>query len=138
MYRQFSVVVCVCLLVFGCRTLEREGQMPLPENGQPLTFEEMLNRARGQSASALDAFYTDSWFDLEQAAGRLEQSARLLPKSLAIPIKVKDKIEAESEQLRQDAAKLGEAARAKNSTQANETMQRINQRIRELRVADGK
>lgn len=135
MRRHFILFVCAFVLT-SCRGLEREGQMPLPENAAPLSFDEMLNRARGQSASALDAFYVDAWFDLEQAAGRLEQSARLLPKATLIPEKLKAKIAGESEQLRQDATKLAEAARTKNSTQANEAMQRINLRIRELRLAE--
>ena len=137
MRRGFAVIVCVCIfLLTSCRSLEREGLMSLPENAPPLTYDEMLTRARGQSASALDAFYTDAWFDLEQAAGRLEQSARLLPKSLLIPVKIKAKIADEADQLRQDAVKLIDAARTKNSAQANEAMQRINLRIRELRLAE--
>ncbi len=131
----FHIVAVSFLLICGCRALEREGLMSLPENAPPLTYDEMLTRARGQSASALDAFYTDAWFDLEQAAGRLEQSARLLPKSLLIPVKIKAKIADEADQLRQDAVKLIDAARTKNSAQANEAMQRINLRIRELRLA---
>ncbi len=137
MRRQFFLLAFVLTLGFsGCRSLERDGQMPLPENGLPLPYHDMLSRARGQSASALDAFYIDAWFDLEQAAGRLEQSARLLPKSTMIPEKVKPKLAEECELLRQDATKLAEAARKKDSAQANEAMQRINQRIRELRLAE--
>jgi hypothetical protein len=128
---------CCCLLLtialVGCRLAEREGMNPLPENAAPLSYDEMINRARGQSAAALDAYYTDAWLELEQAAQRLEQSARLLPKSTHIPESVKSKVESEADLLRQDAAKLLEAARAKNASQANEIMQRINQRIRQLR-----
>jgi hypothetical protein len=115
---------------------EREGQNPLPENAAPLSYAEMVNRARGQASSALDAFYIDAWLDLEQSAQRLEQSARLLPKTTHIPDEFKTKVEPEAEQLRQDANKLIEAARAKNAAQVNEAMQRINLRIRQLRPAE--
>jgi hypothetical protein len=132
-----SRAFCCCLFLIatlaGCRALEREGQLPLPDNAPPLSYSEMINRARGQAGSALDAFYIDAWMDLEQAAQRLEQSAKLLPKATHIPDAFKPKVEPEAELLRQDAVKLAEAARAKNAQQTNETMQRINQRIRQLR-----
>jgi hypothetical protein len=128
-------LISVAALV-GCRALEREGANPLPENGPPLSYFEMLTRARGQAASALDAFYVDAWLELEQAAQRLEQSARLLPKATNIPEPFKAKVEPESDLLRKDAVKLIEAARAKNATQANEAMQSINHRIRQLRPSE--
>ena len=128
-----SIAVLAILTIAGCRLAEREGQNPLPENAPPISYAEMINRARGQAGSALDAFYIDSWMDLEQAAQRLEQSARLLPKTTNIPETFKTKVEGEADLLRQDAVKLTEAARTKNAPQVNETMQRINQRIRQLR-----
>lgn len=124
------------VVLAGCRLTEREGSNPLPENAPPLEYSDMINRARGQATSALDAYYIDAWLDLEQSAQRLEQTARLLPKSTHIPEAFKTKVEPESEQLRQDAVKLLEAARAKNAKQVNEAMQRINLRIRELRPAE--
>jgi hypothetical protein len=136
MLRAFSCCLMLLTLITGCRIVEREGMLPLPENGPALTYADMLNRARSQSGAALDSFYVDAWADLEQAAVRLEESAKLLPKTTQIPDAFKAKLPAEAELLRQDAAKLQEAARAKNGTQANEAMQRINQRIRQLRPAD--
>src|ERR1700737_1706775 len=100
----------VLVLLTGCRISEREGLNALPENAAPLSYAEMVNRARGQASSALDAFYIDAW---------LEQTARLLPKTTHIPEVYKTKVESESEQLRQDAVKLVEAARAKNTTHVN-------------------
>jgi len=131
MLRASSCLLLVALI--GCRLAEREGMNPLPDNAPPLSYDEMVTRARGQAASALDAYYIDAWMDLEQAAQRLEQSARLLPKSTHIPDAFKAKVEPEADLLRQDAVKLLEAARAKNAAGANEAMQRINQRIRQLR-----
>ena len=128
-----SCCFLLVVLIAGCRLADREGMNPLPENAAPLAFEEMVNRARGQSSAALDAFYVDAWLDLEQAGQRLEQTARLLPKTTNIPDNMKSKIEAESDLLRQDAAKLIDAAKAKNGPQTSEVMQRINQRIRQLR-----
>ena len=126
----------VCLLLAGCALADRPGMAPLAENAPALSYEEMLNRARGQATAAHESFYLDAWNEVDQAAQRLEQSARLLPKSTQIPEPLKTKIEAEADQLRQDAQKLGAAARARNATQVNEAMQRINQRIRLLRPMD--
>ena len=128
----------ICCVIFvlplvGCRISEREGLVPLPENGPPLSYFELLNRARSQSGAALDAFYVDAWPDLELAAQRLEESAKLLPRSTQVPEAFKTKLSVEADLLRQDATKLGEAARAKNATQVNEAMQRINHRIRQMR-----
>ena len=136
MLRASCCLVMVVFLLAGCRIVEREGMLPLPENGPSLSYVEMLNRARSQSGAALDSFYLDAWGELEQAAIRLEESARLLPKTTLIPEAFKAKLPAEADRLRQDAVKLQEAARGKNATQANEAMQRINQRIRELRPGE--
>jgi hypothetical protein len=132
MLRATAYVILVLMLA-GCRVTEREGFKPLPENGPPMSFEDMVGRARAQAGIALDAFYVDAWLDLEQAGQRLEQTARLLPKSTEIPASLKTILDAEADLLRQDAAKLSEAARAKNASQANTAMQRINFRIRQLR-----
>lgn len=126
------------VLLVGCRVVERDGMLPLPENGPALTYQDMLSRARSQAGAALDGFYIDSWAEVEQAAVRLEESAKQLPKTLQIPDAFKTKLPGEADLLRQDASKLQEAARTKNATQANEAMQRINQRIRQLRPADPK
>ena len=138
MMRTSLIGLTLLIAIVGCRNLEREGITPLPEDAPPLSYHEMINRARGQATAALDAFYVDSWLEVEQAAQRLEQSARLLPKATEIPDGFKAKVEKESEELRKDAVKLFAAARAKEATQVNETMQRINLRIRELRPAEDK
>jgi hypothetical protein len=136
MMRALSCSFCLIAFLAGCRTLEPDGALPLPENGPPLSYHEMINRARGQATSALDAYYVDAWTELGQAAQRLEQTARLLPKSTQIPEVFKGKIGPESELLGKDAVKLSEAAKAKNADQVNEALQRINQRIRQLRPAE--
>jgi phosphatidylserine/phosphatidylglycerophosphate/cardiolipin synthase-like enzyme len=136
MKRASCLGIVLMVMLAGCRISEREGQNPLPENAAPLSYADMMNRARGQASSALDAFYIDAWLDLEQSAQRLEQTARLLPKTTHIPEAFQSKIQPESEQLRQDAGKLLEAARARNAGQVNEAMQRINLRIRQLRPTD--
>lgn len=134
MMRAFCMGFLLFIGVTGCRAIEREGANPLPENGPALAYADMVNRARGQAGAAHDAFFIDAWLDVEQAAQRLEQTARLLPKTTNIPDGFKTKVEREADLLRKDAVNLLEAARAKNATQVNEALQRINQRVRQLRA----
>src|SRR5262245_15513681 len=68
MLRASLRAVLLIVVLAGCRLTEREGAIPLPDNAPPLTYTEMVNRARGQATSALDAYYVDSWLELEQAA----------------------------------------------------------------------
>ncbi len=86
--------------------------------------------------AAVEAFYVDAWADLGDAAAALEQTSRFLPKTTQIPDSLKDKLGAETDQLRQDAMKLGDAARAKDARAVNDALQRVNLRIRELHVQD--
>ena len=131
-----SAIVLFAVFLFGCRTIEREGAIALPENSAPLSYAELLIRARGQAGAALDAFYLDSWIELEQSAQRLEQTARFLPNATHVPDAFKTKVEPEAKLLRDDATKLIEAARAKDSADTNAIMQRINQRIRQMRAQE--
>jgi hypothetical protein len=128
-----SLFLGVLVLLAGCRLTEREAAlMPLPED-KTFTYKELLTRARATAAAGLEAFYVDAWPELEDAAKSLEQIARFLPKATEIPATLKDRLAPDTDQLRQDAVKLGEAARAKNARAVNDALQRINLRIRELR-----
>lgn len=131
-----SFMCLAVLAIAGCRLPEHEAVIkPLPE-GQSFTYQDLLVRARAQAMAAVEAFYIDAWPDLSDAAAALEQTSRFLPKTTEIPDSLKDKLGLQTEQLRQDAMKLGDAARAKDARAANDALQRINLRIRELRVED--
>jgi FkbM family methyltransferase len=131
-----SLICCIVLLSAGCRLPEREAVVrPLPE-GQSFTYHELIARMRAQATAGVEAFYVDAWSELQDVAAALEQTSRFLPKTTQIPDALKDRLTVETDQLRQDASKLGEAARAKNARAVNESLQRINLRIRELRPDD--
>jgi hypothetical protein len=135
---RMSVLWCVVLLASGpasgCR-LPETAVKPFPE-GPSFTYQDLLLRARTQATTAVEAFYVDGWGDIADAAAGLEQTARFLPRSAEIPDAFKEKLAAETDVLRQDALKLGEAARAKNARAVNDALQRINLRIRDLRPDD--
>jgi hypothetical protein len=131
-----SFVLLAVLVIAGCRLPEHEAVIkPLPE-GQSFAYQDLLVRSRAQAMAAVEAFYVDAWADLADAAAALEQTSRFLPKTTQVPESLKDKLGSETDQLRQDAMKLGDAARAKDSRAVNEALQRINLRIRVLCVAD--
>jgi hypothetical protein len=133
MYR--SALPCVLILALaGCALPpERQALQPLPENGPPQPFVDLVGRARTQASVANEAFYVNNWVDLEDAAKALELTARALIKAKDIPDQHKDKLVLEAGDLGQDAVVLRDAAKAKEVKQTNEALQRINLKIRELR-----
>jgi hypothetical protein len=122
------------LLVPACAVPERVVLSPLPENGPPLPYAELLTRARVQATVATEAFYVNKWADVEDAARGLEQTARYLAKAEDVPAKQKDDLAALCTNLSKDAVKLRDAAKAQDEKAANETLQRLNLTIRELRL----
>jgi len=105
---------------------------PLPLNGQA-DYAGLVTRARLQASNATDAFYVDKWTDLEESARALKDSAGLLAKAADVPAKHKDKLPATAGELAKDADQLREAAKAQDVKKANEILQRIHLKVRELR-----
>jgi hypothetical protein len=125
------------LLLAGCvAPVERVPLQPLPENGQVLPYPELLTRARAQATAANEAFYINRWTDLEDLAKGLEQTARFLSKAEEVPAKNKDTLKEVTSDMAQNARKLKAAASAQNVKDANDALQRINLKVRELRLTD--
>lgn len=126
----------VLILLTGCQsTNERASLQPLPADGPPLSYAELLTRARQQTKIATEAFYVDNWIELEDAARSIQQTAQMLPRSLDIPQKHKDTLAVTSGQLGEEAVKLAKAAKSKDVDAANGTLQRLNLKVRQLRLA---
>jgi len=126
--------VGLVIFVMGCHLPgDQEPLRPLPE-GMTYSYLELLHRVRSQATGALEAFYVDSWADVEDAAKGLEQTARFLPQAMEQPERLKDRVALASATLRKEAVSLGEAARTKNVAATNESLERINMQIRELRL----
>jgi hypothetical protein len=121
----------------GCQLPpERVPLKPLPEDGPPQPYADLLSRARAQATAANEAFYINNWPDLEDAAKGLELTCRVLGKAVDVPTKHKDTLPTEAGDLTKEAVKLREAAKAQDVRQATETLQRINLKVRELRSED--
>lgn len=122
------------LLAVGCRLPpEPVPVRPLPEDAPPLPYSDLLSRARSQASLATEAFYIDSWPDVEYAARGLEQTARFLKKANDIPPAQKERLEGETGVLAKEAGQLREAALAKDVRLANTSLQKILLSIRTLR-----
>jgi hypothetical protein len=128
------VISFLFLTLVGCQLPpERVPLKPLPEDGPPQPYADLVGRARAQAAAANEAFYINNWPDLEDAAQGLEVTARVLGKATDVPAKHKDVLTTEAGDLGKEAVKLREAARAKDVRQATDTLQRLNLKVRELR-----
>jgi hypothetical protein len=128
------LVALLAFLPLACRLPpDREPLRPLPEDGLGLTYGELIGRARSQLNIALDAFYLDSWKELEDVAKGLEQTARFLPRSADPPVSLKDDLLSKSKALREAAIRLGEGARTKNVDMALEALNQVNTHVRALR-----
>jgi hypothetical protein len=121
----------------GCQLPpERVPLKPLPDDGPPQPYIDLVNRARAQTTAANEAFYINNWPDLEDAAKGLELTARHLGKAADVPGKHKDTLPNQSGDLVKEASKLREAAKVQDVRQATESLQRIHLKIRELRPED--
>ena len=122
------------ILLAGCASPDAtRGAKLLDETDPKFTYRQLYVRARAQSNIALEAYYSDSWLELEDTAKAIEQAARFMAQSEEIPDHIKDRLPKDAEALRRDALELAECARAKNAKSANDVMQRIQVTIRALR-----
>jgi hypothetical protein len=123
--------------VAGCQLPpEQVSIKPLPENGLPEHYADLIGRARLQATAANEAFYVNRWGDLEDAAKGLEQTASFLSKATDVPARHKDTLAAEAGDLGKGAIKLREAAKVQDVKLTTVELQRINLKVRELRPED--
>jgi hypothetical protein len=125
----------IVLAAAGCQlSPERMPLRLLPEDSPPFPYAELLTRARLQSTAATDAFQVNNWADVEEAARGLEQTARFLSKATDVPAKFKDTLPVLSGDLGKEAVKLRDVAREKDVKQTTEALQRVQLKVRELRL----
>jgi hypothetical protein len=113
---------------------ERLPLRPLPDDNPPLVYTDAVGRARSLASAANEAFYVNNWNDLEDSARGLEQTARFLAKATEVPARHKDTLAVEAGDLSKEATKLLEGVKSKDVKLVNESLQRINLKVRELRM----
>ncbi len=125
------------LLMLGCAMPpERVPLRALPENGQVLPYAELLTRVRAQANKANEAFYLDRWDDLEDMAKGIEQTSRFLSKAEEVPERNRKTLKEVTDDLVQSAKKLRDASAAHNIKDTTDALQKINARVRDLRLTD--
>lgn len=131
--RRRGFVAVLLSSVAGC-TLppEKLPLEPVPQEGG-LTYAEVVLRARLQATAATEAFYLNNWKSLADAARNIEESARMLVKTSAVPSRQKARLNAHSDELAKAAIELGKAAEAENVSRCTDALQRINLKVREMR-----
>jgi hypothetical protein len=134
--RRTTFVALVLLTgLLGCQLpAERAPLQPLPESSPPLPYAELLTRARLQATAATEAFCINRWVDLEDTAGSLEQTARFLAKATEVPTANKERLAQASEELAKEAGQLRQAAKAQDPEKVTPILQRINLKVRDLRI----
>jgi hypothetical protein len=115
---------------------DRTALPPLPDKVTPLPYAELLTRARAQATAANEAFFVDKWAELEDAARGLEQTARFLAKANDVPAKHRDTLPETARDLGRLAVQLREAAAAHEVKKSNAALQRIQLKVRELRLSN--
>ncbi len=133
--RRFVALLPAALpaLFAGC-TLPPE-QLPLqpvPQEGG-LSYAEVVHRARLQATTATEAFYQDNWKSLADAARNIEETARMLVMTSAVPARQKDRLNAHADELTKAAAELRKAAEMQDVNRCTAVLQRINLKVREMR-----
>jgi hypothetical protein len=125
----------IAVALTGCQLpADRASLRPLPDEVQPIPYAELLTRARTQASVATEAFYVNRWNDLEEAAHGLEVTARYLPKAEDVPVANKDSLSVVSGDLGKEAVSLREAAKSQDVKKANDILQRVHLKVRELRL----
>lgn len=129
------ILASFSLAAIGCLATPEPNRpiQPLPVDGSQMTYKEAMIRARALASTANEAFYIDQWVEVEKAAANLEETAQYLPRSSGIPSARKVSLQVRAQELAKQAQTLRGAAKAKDEKTTNETMQKINLLVRELR-----
>ncbi len=133
------MLICATMLaaLASCQTTPEAHRVPLPDTVTPRPYGQLLERARGQTKQATEAFYVDNWSDLEEAAKGLEQTAQYLAKADDVPAKHKDTKVTMSGDLGKLARALGEAARKKDVKETTDILTKLQLAVREMRLGEG-
>jgi hypothetical protein len=135
--RRALVVAVFLAVVAGCQLPPEQVPLkPLPDDGIPEGYSDLVKRARLQAGSANIAFYENKWTDLRNAAEGLQKTSAFLTKASAVPLRHKDTLPVESGDLAKEAARLKDAAGAEDVKKATESMQKIQLMVRQLGIQD--
>ncbi len=124
------------LSIVGCAatTADHSSIAPLPENGGPRPYSELLIRFRSQATVATECYYTNDWDSLQVAAKGMVQTASFLNNAFEVPASVKESLSKIAPDLGLESNLLVQAAKNRDEKIVNTTLQKIHQQIRQLRL----
>src|SRR5262245_23933769 len=109
-------------LCMSCCGPERLSVPPLPVDGEPIPYADLLIRLRAHSGSANEAFFTDNFEALAARAADIERAASFLPKATDPPKTARGRLEEGAAKLASEAKALGEAAKTRNEDRIREAL----------------
>jgi hypothetical protein len=138
--RKLFVLGALSLSLAACQTTTTEQRVPLPtplpEKVSAVPYSELVGRARDLSMYATEALYTEKFDKVEEAARGLERTAEYIVAANDVPAKHKDTRNTTAADLGKLAKLLRESAATKDADKANETLGKINAKVRSMRVGD--
>ncbi len=132
--RSYGFIVLALISLSCISDAEKVPLPPLPVDGAPLSYNEVLARLVAQTNSARDEHFLNHWDRLAEIALALEQSAIYLPKSTNVPPSRQATLAQDSASLIQNIRLLQTTARLREETKALEAIRRIHNQIRELKA----
>lgn len=137
MNRYLIPLLCFSLFV-GCQTVQEQRALErMPEQVEPRPYIILLDRARTQVKLATEAFYSDAWMDVEDAAKALQQTAAYMGSASKVPAKIESTLPQKAEELGEAATELFNAARKKDTRAITTILHRIHETLHALHANDG-
>jgi len=139
MNRVALILSAILIALAGCVSpAERQALRPLPEDGVPVPYAKLLDRAREQANLLTESFHINNWEEMDEAAKGLIQTCKYLTTATDVPATQKDALPGVSDILSKEAANLREAIKIQDMNErvekTNEVLRRISLKVRELRL----
>jgi Tat protein translocase TatC len=98
---------------------------PLPEDGQPVEFSQLVGRAQLQAAAATGALTAHRWLEMKSISQGLQTAVNRLPEATKVPEDLQDNFAAWAEDLSQKAAELSKQTEREDPDKAEKALQQI-------------
>ncbi|GBD35302.1 hypothetical protein HRbin36_00412 [bacterium HR36] len=130
-----GMVGIIYLASCGCQSLEKQALEPLPADGPPLAYSELVERARRQVWAAQEIFYRDNWEELIKASDALHETGQRLAQFSAerVPARCREVWPKPVEEFRQAVLKLRESARQHDAIQSANAFQTLHLVLKQIR-----
>ncbi len=132
----FAAVVFLLACCSSCQSAEKAALQPLPADGAPLPYADLVGRGKAQVAAAHEFFYQDRWDEVRQASVAMRDTANALNalKPDVVPAARRDSLASSAKELTEAAAALQEASATKDVAKTTDAFRRLHLVVRQLRA----